>query len=583
MFLAGLVVLLLTAFRARDRVHALRVIGVAGAVAGAVLIGVGAATPAFAEVAGTNAPGRGEAVAQFIDVLLGRLVGAGKGFVVVGIALALAPGHDGGDLRDRWERIQAWVAGKRLTPRWRLAGGLALVFLAALALTSPGTLFDFAFAVAALGVLYVGIVVCLRATGLLVTDHSIKPLHRRQVVGVFAAMVAAIVITSLAAVTVVSSNTDSARANPTNQGCNGYIELCAQRLNQVIWPGSHNAMSSSAYNFLGAEHTITIPEQLNAGARFLMIDAYYGYDDDGLVRTNLAGGVDRAKFLAERGPDALRELDRLGALTGTADTSGKKQDVYFCHDFCELGAVKAEEVFSGVADFLDRNLTDVVILDVEDYVKPKDLKQALIDADLFDRVWFPKRGADALPSLYDMVVPRKQSAPERRRRLLVMSEKHAEEYPWLLRTYSVSEETPFTFSAVGDFNCDPNRGGTGKDFFILNHWLRPNGPPDPVEAGRVNSEKTLTQRIQQCTTERQRVPDVVAVDFTAIGDLYKTVNLFNAAIAKRSGVTPAINRAVRKARASGVLTEAELADLEALRRLPAITDDQSAGIARCRR
>jgi hypothetical protein len=291
-FLAGLIMLLLTAFRARDRVHALRVIGVAGAVAGAVLIGVGAATPAFAEVAATNAPGRGDAVAVFIEVLLGRLVGAGKGFVVVGIALALAPGRDGGDLRDRVERMRTWLARKRLTPRWRLAGGLVLVFVAALALTSPGTLFDFAFAVAALGVLYVGIVVCLRATGLLVTDHSIKPLHKRQVAGVFAAMVAAIVITASVAVAVVSSNTESARANPTNQGCNGYIELCAQRLNQVIWPASHNAMSSSAYNFLGAEHTITIPEQLNAGARFLMIDAYYGYDDDGLVRTNLAGGVD---------------------------------------------------------------------------------------------------------------------------------------------------------------------------------------------------------------------------------------------------------------------------------------------------
>jgi hypothetical protein len=65
---------------------------------------------------------------------------------------------------------------------------------------------------------------------------------------------------------------------------------------------------------------------------------------------------------------------------------------------------------------------------------------------------------------------------------------------------------------------------------------------------------------------------VLAVDFTAIGDLYKTVNLFNAAIAKRTGVTPAINRAVRKARASGELTEAQLADIAALRRLPAITD-----------
>ena len=66
------------------------------AVAGALLVGIGAATPALAEAAATNDPGRGEAVAQFIDVLVGRLAGAGKGMIVIGLALALAPGHDVG-------------------------------------------------------------------------------------------------------------------------------------------------------------------------------------------------------------------------------------------------------------------------------------------------------------------------------------------------------------------------------------------------------------------------------------------------------------------------------------------------------
>ena len=47
-------------------------------------------------------------------------------------------------------------------------------------------------------------------------------------------------------------------------------------------------------------------------------------------------------------PTRSHELDRLGALTGVADTSGKKQDVYFCHDFCELGAVKATDILSQV-------------------------------------------------------------------------------------------------------------------------------------------------------------------------------------------------------------------------------------------
>ena len=158
-------------------------------------------------------------------------------------------------------------------------------------------------------------------------------------------------LTAFGAVGIVAAATPTRpRANPSNQGCNGYIELCAQPLNQIVWPASHNAMSSAAYNFLGAEHTITIPEQLNAGARFLMIDAYYGYDDNGLVRTNLAGGVNRDQLRKERGEEAVHELDRLGALTGVADTSGKKQDIYFCHDFCELGAISAEQVFHDIDD-----------------------------------------------------------------------------------------------------------------------------------------------------------------------------------------------------------------------------------------
>src|SRR5207247_2580331 len=114
--------------------------------------------------------------------------------------------------------------------------------------------------------------------------------------------------------------------------------------------------------------------------RFLMLDAYYGYDDDGLVRTNLAGGVNKKQLAANRGEDAVRQLDRIGALTGAADTSGKKQDIYFCHDLCELGAVSAREILGNIRDFLDQNLTDVVIIDIEDYVNPKDFKQALIDA-----------------------------------------------------------------------------------------------------------------------------------------------------------------------------------------------------------
>jgi hypothetical protein len=579
-FLIGIGLLALVIWKSKDRVHAIRVTGILLAVAGALLFGIGATTPAFADAAGTNDPGRGEAVARFIEVLLGRLVGAGKGMVVVGIALALAPGHDGGDLRHRWARARAWVTVHRASARWRFAGGLLLALAAVWLLTNPTDVASAAVVVVGVLVLYAAIVVCLRASGVLVTDHEIKRIHTREVALVLVAMIAGVALTASAAVAVVSSSTEQERANPTNQGCNGYIELCAFKVNQIVWPASHNAMASSAYDFLGAEHSITVPEQLNAGARFLMLDAYYGYDDGGLIRTNLAGGVDRKQLEADRGAKAVRELDRIGALTGAADTSGKKKDIYFCHSLCELGAVSANEVLGNVRDFLDRNLTDVVILDIEDYVKPQDFKQALIDADLFDRVWIPKKPGE-WPTLRDMVVPKNTKAEQNPRRVIVMYEKHPSPYKWLLNTYNVSEETNFSYSSAAKFDCAPKRGKTGKSFFIVNHWVDSGGAPDPVDAAKTNSEKTLTKRVQDCITTRGKLPNTIAVNFTTSGDLFSTVKMYNAAIARQSGVTQRIDDVVayvRYLRSSTTLTKKErtelkrsLKDIRALRRLPHIS------------
>lgn len=568
--LLGIAVLGFAVFKARDRVHAIRVVGVTMAVAGALLLGVGAATPAFAAVAGTADLGRGDAVAAFLDVLVGRLVGAGKAMVIIGLLLALAPGHDGGDLRSRYERVRAWIAAKRQRTAWRAAGGFGAIAFGLLALTIPGPLFSTLLDVAAILTVYVGIVVVLRALKVLVTDHSIPRLHRRQVAAVFAVMVGSLLLTGTVAVSLLASAQTEASANPTNEGCNGYLELCPMPINQIVWPASHNAMSSAAYDFFSAEHILTVAEQLNAGNRFFMLDAYYGYDDDGLVRTNLAGGLTKDELRKERGPDAVRELDRLNALTGVADTSGKKQDVYFCHDFCELGAVPAVQVFEDIDGFLDRNLTDVVIIDLEDYVKPAAVKAALQESGLWDRVYRLKPG-EPIPTLLDLIDTKDPDAPENPRRVILMSEKHGGEVKWLPGTYTLSQETPFTFSSVSQFSCAPNRGKTGKPFFIVNHWLRPDGPPDPGEASKVNSTRTITKRLQTCITERGALPNAVAVDFSSIGDMHGVVNEFNAAIAKVSGVSPSIDKALKLLQKEDGITDAEIREINGYSRLPKIT------------
>ena len=441
---------------------------------------------------------------------------------------------------------------KWTSPRWRFGGrASALVVLAAFVLDparrrSPRR---WSRVLAVVG-LYVGVIVCLRASGLLV-DRPLDPpaaqapglrrLRRRWSFGCLATARHRGRRWSRPARV-------DAEGQPATRGCNGYIELCLQPIDQVVWPASHNAMSSSAYNFLGAEHTITIPEQLNAGARFLMLDAYYGYDDNGLVRTNLAGGVDRKQLEKERGKDAVRALDRLGALTGTADTSGKKQDVYFCHDFCELGAVKASDVLAGVKDFLDRNLTEVVVLDFEDYVQPKDLHQALDDAGLLRRLRQLDPDADAArPRCSTSCSRSTRRTTENPRRLIVVSGEAR-------RRGAVAPED--VLAVPGDavhvhvdqglqLQAEPRRRRTSRCCSSTT-GSGPTARPIPTEADSVNSRKVAHRPVQAVhhdgargcrTRSRSTSPRSATSTRRSTGS--------TRAVAEVTGATDAVDRAIK--------------------------------------
>jgi hypothetical protein len=566
----GVAVLVLALRRAADQVAALRTVGVVVAVAGAILAGFGIAAPVVGAIVAPNDPLRGDAVAEFVQLLTGRLTGAGLALILTGLAVALAPAGDGGDLGDRVRRVRGWVQAKRADARWRFVGGIVIVLVAVSFMTRPASSARTVGYVAAILAFYVGVVICLRAGGILRTDHSIRGLRARWVVIVFVTMLVVAGGAAAAVASVTAVSTKAPKANQVRQGCNGYFELCAEPFDQIVWPASHNAMSSSAYDFLGAEHTITIPEQLVGGARFLMLDVYYGYDDHGLVRTNLAGGIDREQLIKERGKAAVDSLQRIGALTGTADTSGHKQELYFCHDLCELGAVKAVDVFREIDDFLARNLTDFVVLDFEDYVQPKDLKAALVESGLYDRI--RTMDAQQMRSVpFGYLLAAKKGQTENPRRVLTVSEKHGGVYKWLPATYSLFHETPYTFSRISDFNCAPQRGKAGNAMFLINHWLRPNGPPDPSEASKVNSRSVLLDRFRRCAARRKVFPNVVAVDFTEIGALQATVRELNSAVAKTTGTTFVVDKAIRNAFASGALTEAEAREIRGLHRLPKIS------------
>ena len=567
--IVGVAVLLLVLAKAEEPVRATRFMGFTMALAGALPIGLGLATPLFAHLGANADPGRGPAVAAFIKVLLGRLVAAGWAMSILGLLLAFAPGSDGATVGTRAARARSWLSWARPRPAWQLASAGLAVAVAALLITRPGDLFYWVGLILAAVACYVAFVVTLGLLGVTVPGQPVRKIRKRQIGAVAAGMVACIALTTTATAIAVEITNQPGRANPQADGCNGSIEVCFQPLNQVVFPASHNSMSSSAYNFFGAEHTVSIPEQLNLGARALLIDAYYGYKQNGIVRTNLAGGANRAAIRSEFGSDAVKELDRLGALTGTADTSGKKNDVYLCHDLCELGAVKASTVFSQINDFLNRNVTDVIILDVEDYVQPADLEKALKAGHLWNRVYTPNL-TKPLPTMLDLVNPIGGTI-ERQQRVIVTSENFAHRAPWLLGSYDLMQETPYTFTAINQFNCQPNRGSSANPLLLVNHWLRPNGPPDPAEAAKVNSVQTLTTRMQQCEQARGRLPNILAVDFFAVGSTVKVVDNFNAAVANITGTVGTVDKYIQTQRSDPSLSDQDRASLDQWKRLPVIS------------
>ena len=571
--LLGALLLYLVFVKAHDSVHAVRFTGFTMMVMGALPIGLGSATPLFAAIAGDGDPGRGKAVATFVHVLLGRLVGAGWAFVLVGLLLVLAPGRDGAGVAVRVGRARVWFDRVRARRAGQLAGG-AITLLAGVALlTVPSVLFSVVGVIAALVVVFFGLLLLLRGGGVIETAPDIPRVRKRQAIAITVAMVLGVTLTTTATGAAIEAAKPHKHADPNQNGCNGYFELCPQPLNQILFAASHNAMSTVSDNFFTAEHVSNVYEQLNRGARALLIDAYTGYRDSGITRTVLTGPVDRQAVTDELGPDALRELDRLGALTGAAVTPGKKTDVYLCHLYCEVGSVKATKVFSQVNDFLDRNLTDVVVLDVEDYVSPAQLETALKAGGLWDRLYHLDL-SKPMPTLFDLVNP-PAGQDEQRRRVIVTSERHAGEAPWLIGSYELMQETPYTFNSVAEFNCQPNRGAATNPMLLVNHWLRAPGPPDPVETAQTNNKTVLISRLKECIAERKRLPNFLAVDFFGLGDTVEVCNMYNSAVALLTGVTAAEDRVIVKVRHDPKSTDAELEQLDDLQRLPDITTSQA--------
>jgi hypothetical protein len=286
------------------------------------------------------------------------------------------------------------------------------------------------------------------------------------------------------------------------QPCNGHIELCDRPFNEVALAGTHNGMSIADYGWLWPSHDGSITFQLNSGIRALLIDTHY-YDAKASLSSYLADAAPEVVAVAEKAIDAI------GFET--------KEGTYLCHLLCHLGSTPLAETLEEVRLFLESHPREVVAIIIEDKINIEDTEVAFEASGLMPYIYTHQEG-QPWPTLEEMI--------ESGQRLVVMAEVEGPPPAWYHHAWDYTEETPYSFEDPTQFNCQPNRGDTGKPFFLLNHWIE-RVSPSRVDAVHINDYEFLLDRARGCAQERGQIPNFVAVNFYLAGDVLAVVDELN--------------------------------------------------------
>ncbi|MGC0417657.1 hypothetical protein [Embleya sp. AB8] len=289
--------------------------------------------------------------------------------------------------------------------------------------------------------------------------------------------------------------------------CLGSIELCDRRYDEVAYLATHNAMATTADRFIGPLQDPDIIAQLNAGARGLLLDTYtWEQPDQVQPRLSLSGFA----------PDMQAEIVRLIDLANPP-----RPGLWLCHALCRAGALPLAPTLHRIGAWLDANPGEVVTLILQNEITGEQTEQAFHEAGIERLLYTPSPDPTAKwPKLGDLVRDDK--------RLVVFAERGSGPAPWYRNFYEYGMETPFAFTSPAEMSCVPNRGGTDKRLFLLNHFITNLGG-SRLDAGKVNARQYILDRARTCETQRGRPVNFVAVDYATIGDAAGAVETLNAA------------------------------------------------------
>ncbi len=258
--------------------------------------------------------------------------------------------------------------------------------------------------------------------------------------------------------------------------CNGHESLCDKLYDEVAYLTTHNAYNAEQDDFMAANQTYGITQQLNDGVRALMIDVY---DENGVPT------------------------------------------VY--HGFTFLGTAPLSANLLEIKNFLTENPNEIVTIILECYTTADAIEQALTDADLSDFL-YAKNGDWA--SLQDMI--------DANQRLVIFTDVDdaSPMQNWYHYVWNYAVETHYSVHDTAEMVCDYNRGNAWNDLFIFNHFITNAsfGTGLPLEAETANSNPFFINRVLECQAVHDKFPNFITVDFYEKGDALQVVDVLNGVI-----------------------------------------------------
>jgi hypothetical protein len=257
---------------------------------------------------------------------------------------------------------------------------------------------------------------------------------------------------------------------PPPSECNGHAELCDRPFDEVVFPATHNAMSSFELGWAAPNQNFGMKRQLDDGIRAMLFDTHRWNDD-----------------------------------------------LYLCHSICELGHTLLADALGEIRAFLDAHPHEVLSFIIQDGITPEETAGAFEASGLSGLVYTHEPG-EPWPTLRVMI--------ESDKRIVVGAEAKGPPPAWYHHFWDIAWDTPYSFKNIEEFTCAPNRGTKGSDLFLLNHWVE-DPLPTVDRAELANSYEILSARANKCRTEGEQIPNFVAVNFYDVGALFQVVDELN--------------------------------------------------------